>query len=261
MPTSQRITRIRPRRLGIALVVAVLPLVVLAGITRPRDTVAAGMINDVNVVEMTSAQCLQCHVPDANFSHPSQVVPQMTVPASMPLEGGKVTCITCHDNTMAGHASNRRAVKPGPLLRTTENATGAFCNECHTDSRTISRASMHPGAVSRAHERFTLGGHALVGQDDSRNCLSCHDGSIATDVSGKSMTGARNVASHGTGTSYPGGGNAALGLKPRPRLEAALRLPADRVACITCHSMYSHEKKLVVKSNANSALCLSCHEQ
>lgn len=261
MPRTQRITRFRPRRLGIAVVVAALPLVVLAVMTRPRDTVAAGMINDVNVVTMTSAQCLQCHVPDANFSHPSQITPQMAVPESMPLEGGQVTCITCHDNTLAGHANNRRAAKPGPLLRTTENPTIVFCAQCHTESVTVSRSSMHPGAMARAHERFTLGGHALVGEDNSRNCLSCHDGSIAMDVSGNSMTGARGPASHGTGMLYPAAGNAMLGLKSRAKLEAALRLPADRVACITCHSLYSHEKKLIVKSNANSALCMSCHEQ
>jgi predicted CXXCH cytochrome family protein len=42
-------------------------------------------------------------------------------------------------------------------------------------------------------------------------------------------------------------------------IDSRIKLFDNRVGCTSCHSPFSGEAKLLVMSNRNSNLCLSCH--
>ena len=49
---------------------------------------------------------VSCHQMPTGLSHPVGVTPSMAVPAGLPLDAGRVSCTTCHDEqAAAGHAS------------------------------------------------------------------------------------------------------------------------------------------------------------
>ncbi len=73
----------------------------------------------------TPAPCERCHDDPGKTSHPTGIVPSMKVPADLPLEGGRVTCTTCHDVTA------RRAT--GRALLRRDEAGSAMCRACHRD--------------------------------------------------------------------------------------------------------------------------------
>lgn len=103
-------------------------------------------------------------------------------------------------------------------------------------------------------------------------CLSCHDGVIASDVYsgghaaslahqlGSSQFGARTLSSHPIGVKYPLA-------EPKYRAISLVKsdgrivLPEGRVQCISCHDPHNtaRNRGMLVKSNAGSRLCLSCH--
>lgn len=237
------------RSLGIALCV----LLVLLPVTSARKWASA---TATLPPQMTAAQCAHCHPSDAAQSHPVAIRPSMTVPADFPLEDGKITCITCHENTAEGH---NQAAKTS-LVRGRFRGP-AFCAQCHITDR-ISAASMHPTALARAHLASTEQGGAI----ESRICLSCHDGTLAPD----SFVNAERPASaiitpaangHPIDMAYPASGRTRRGqvLVGAGLLDRRLRLDRGQVTCGTCHSLYSTQPSLLVMSNHSSQLCLSCH--
>jgi predicted CXXCH cytochrome family protein len=243
---------------------------------------------------MSGAQCARCHEAQAGFSHPVDIVPTMAVPAMLPLENGKVTCVTCHDNTLEAHSRDRTATASGghaeALLRNGLDAT-VLCTQCHVVTG-ITRKAMHPIGVGRAHllwARATLtNGQLAAGSkaavrpaslgvadaslaaatnDGSRTCAGCHDGTVATDALGSGSRGMVGFSLRGTvegghlfAISYdrPRGRNRSL--KPANMLDPRIRLFNGQVGCESCHSPYSTQPKLLVMSNESSRLCLSCHE-
>lgn len=116
---------------------------------------------------------------------------------------------------------------------------------------------------------------------ESAKCLSCHDGSFASDVtSGLAPRGMRGFlgkeSEHPIGMYYSAVGKGKFGkYVPRGVLNPAIVLVDGRVSCVSCHVKDSakdnrlmsttsdHEsctggEKLAV-SNYGSGLCLSCH--
>ncbi|MHB1155660.1 MAG: cytochrome c3 family protein [Phycisphaerales bacterium] len=291
--------------LRIALTLMLLAVIVFASrITRADDTAmayvpdpadmldppanAANNLQEPNFRGWTDADCNGCHTTQAGYSHPVNVKPPMAVPSHLPLVAGRVACITCHDNSSAAaHAQARQSHTP--LLR--QSTAANFCTQCHNpgdSSHSAGRASMHGAMLGKAHLRkpayvkqfaplpaarsdfaSTFGNSILDAA--SQSCLTCHDGSLAADVStgsgaGSVFNSSFNAArDHPMGMTYPtrpqittsSGGFAPF--RPFASLDPRITLIDNKIGCLSCHSPYSTEDHLLVMPNTRSALCLACH--
>lgn len=218
-------------------------------------------------------RCRGCHQIDAFLSHPVNIAPTMDVPASLPLDYGRISCLTCHDSRVEqeGHASDPS--RPG-LIRDNQSRV-TLCTSCHKNA-SESYQDMHATSLSRAHlmsrtEGSTSDSHTWPGRLDheSSTCLSCHDGSVASDV-GHTPEGASSLprfanmpfGSHPIGIDYQitNQDPHVAPLKPRSSLDSRIRLFNNQLGCGSCHSPYSPLKNILVMSNQRSALCLTCHD-
>ncbi len=106
-------------------------------------------------------------------------------------------------------------------------------------------------------------------------CLSCHDGTIASEIVGGGSDDALFASGalvnpgrdHPIGVEYPPLARARPALRrdyvPIAKLESEgrIKLPEGRVECVSCHephNAYGH-RGMLVKSDRRSGLCLSCH--
>jgi len=171
----------------------------------------------------------------------------------------------------------------------TWNASGEMCNVCHTphNALAVTDAPLWDHTVTTA--TFTLYSSpsmdATVGQPtgSSKLCLSCHDGTVALDnyageTSGTTfISGVRNVGTdfsndHPISFTY----DATLATDDGDLFDPAVKLSslggtvdedmllAGQVQCSSCHDVHrggSSTGKLLVMSNAGSALCLTCHDK
>lgn len=201
--------------------------------------------------------CLECHNMPQENSHPIGMVPSMRVPEEFMLDwGGKMTCVTCHDPHAA--ANNQ-------YLRT-ETRGRNFCTLCHRGL--LPMQDPHVGTVSIAHAKRG------VYHDDSQlsqildpismECLSCHDGVIASDASykiigGDAVTYQREGLSHPIGMDYRKSAMHDRELRPVEALSPYIALYDGKVGCASCHNPYSSQHRMLTMSNAGSALCLECH--
>lgn len=147
-----------------------------------------------------------------------------------------------------------------------------LCTPCHVPHIAPARAPLldkRPDARGR-YRPYNAEGSEL--DATSMLCLSCHDGVIAPDVftsahgtqwarqTGRSPFGQGGATGHPIGIRYPSA-------SPRYQSEAsvvsdgAIKLPGGRIQCISCHDPHNTERHegMLVKSNAGSRLCLSCH--
>jgi predicted CXXCH cytochrome family protein len=220
-----------------------------------------------SAAHMSAQQCASCHQVDSTFSHPTGVRPSFAVPAAFPLSQGAIACTTCHLDTASAHAEARQ--NGSFLLRGTAD-NSAFCYNCHASNEMTSQAQ-HPMATGFAHLQWPRQAgrsvHTLsAGDDGSRSCLMCHDGTVASDSFGGAtgLPGQRHATGgHPTSVAYsPSARNGGDGwaLRPAGTLDARLRLFNGQVGCATCHSPYSRQEKLLVMDNHSSKMCLSCHE-
>ena len=169
----------------------------------------------------------------------------------------------------------------------TWNATGEICVVCHTPhhaDNTVSDAPLWNHEVTTAtftpYSSGTL--DATVGQPNgsSKLCLSCHDGTVAVDnfggrtngnefVSGNDLIGTdltddhpvsfvydATLASTDGGLNDPTTTNSGLGGTIDDDM-----LIGSQLQCASCHDVHngSGVGHLLVKSNSNSDLCLTCH--
>jgi len=168
------------------------------------------------------------------------------------------------------------------------NSTGEICVVCHTPHNADISVTNAPlwnhevtGATFTVYSSATLTAND-VGQPDgaSKLCLSCHDGTVAVDnfggntngqefVSGDHLIGTDlsndhpvsfvyddNLATSDGGLYKPSTTNSGLGGTIAQDL-----LFSNKLQCASCHDVHngSGVAKLLVKSNAASALCLTCH--
>lgn len=246
--------------------------------SRTQESLDPNLLNTGNVSSWTNSSCGNCHDNDALFSHPVNVIAPMGVPAGLPLENGRVTCVTCHDNASVELHMQART-NHTPMLR--DLGPVNLCQQCHE-----STPSMHASRLDQAHFNNMSARHGFGstsktsasnvsleidpdGMDSvTRNCLTCHDGSVAKDVSsGTSMLNRRTLGSR---ADHPLGVYPTNGIKAVPTgemdyfvnpnaLDSRIHLVEGKVSCVSCHSPYSSENKLLVMSNSYSKLCLSCH--
>lgn len=205
----------------------------------------------------TDSRCGGCHATATGLSHPVGVQPSMPVPADLPLEQGQITCVTCHDDSSA-EAHARARLQHNSLLRTNAD----LCSQCH-DQSIMTRQSMHGSALGQAHLAWPgQPRHTDTHDSDRTNtCLSCHDGSLASDPGVRVGAGARSDTDHPIGIVYSPRSMAKVRtLVPAAMLDSRIRLFDGKVGCGSCHSPYSSREKLLIMSNRDSALCLSCHD-
>jgi predicted CXXCH cytochrome family protein len=169
------------------------------------------------------------------------------------------------------------------------NFSGEICQPCHTPHD----ANLDvPGAPLWNHQSTTatfqlyasptFDGAATIGQPSgpSKLCLSCHDGTVALDNYG-GFTGGSNYAALQVGTDLrddhpisftydstlasqdqglydPTTQNSGLGSTIHVDL-----LHEGRLECSSCHDVHNQSGSdfLLVKSNAGSSLCLTCHNK
>lgn len=197
--------------------------------------------------------CAQCHSFNPTFSHPVNIVPSMRVPDRLPLDDGKLTCVTCHTVTGPEHTT-----AGDPQLRM---AAGQLCMSCHAN--TPLRDQLRHGAnIGRAHLARSSQKVRQAGQLDaeSRNCMSCHDGSMASDAGTiRAMDASAIDAEHPIGNVYNKPARESA-LAPSMMLNAQIRLLDGKVGCGSCHSPYSTEKSHLVMANNRAQLCMSCHQ-
>jgi predicted CXXCH cytochrome family protein len=124
----------------------------------------------------------------------------------------------------------------------------------------------HSAVMQKAH--FKPDTSAMRRQIDpvSRDCLSCHDGSIAklSAVSVGSWTHTTNLRGynagiHPIGIDYEESRRRHGGLKAVFAIDKRIKLVEGKVSCASCHDPYSDRKGRLVMDNRGSRLCLGCH--
>lgn len=161
---------------------------------------------------------------------------------------------------------------------------GEICKPCHTphfSNRSASKALWNHELTNATYTMFNnVPGTAATDFDSkSRLCLSCHDGTVALDSFG-GQTGVNFVPSHANvGTDlqddHPVGSNGIYPTMPSTRFRDPTTFPSSVrlrswvdgsgvtqtvVSCGSCHTPHGNGfPKLLVISNAGSALCLTCH--
>jgi len=235
--------------------------------------------------EWTGSHCGTCHQVEQEFSHPIDIVPSMPIPEHLPLEEGRMTCVTCHDNTSSESHAVAREEHTG-LLRGGD-AGVQFCMQCHATDQS-GRGTYHAMALQKAHLRpmttslsgesgsvgWSAQGRASSGSFDeqSSTCLGCHDGTAAAGdhSSGDPFnygggTGVDIGLSHPIGVRYPRTGRhwrQGAPMHPASSLDPRVSLgEGGTVSCTSCHNLYSPIDALLVMPNDGSALCLSCHDE
>ncbi len=168
------------------------------------------------------------------------------------------------------------------------NSSGEICIVCHTPHNAVTSVTNAPlwnHSVS-AVASYTLYASptmdAAVGQPtgSSKLCLSCHDGTVALENFGGVINGTNHVSTaNNVGTDLSNDhpisitySDALAGTDGGLRLPstatgvgtgtiAATMLTAGVMQCSSCHDVHNkyNVTHLLKKSNAGSALCLTCH--
>jgi predicted CXXCH cytochrome family protein len=167
------------------------------------------------------------------------------------------------------------------------NATGQICIICHGPHNTdvaVQDAPLwnHESTMAAFTPYSSSSMNATTGQPDasSKLCLSCHDGTVAIDnfsgntsgtfyISGETFIGTDLSDDHPVSFTYdvalsqadgeladPSTTNSGLGGTIQQDL-----LIGNKVQCASCHDVHNSSgiDNLLIKSNAQSELCLTCH--
>jgi len=209
--------------------------------------------------------CLSCHreQQSKDLNHPLGVLGGK---ASSPID-----CLTCHEaaSTRPQHTQRTRG-SHDPLLKANPQQ---LCLSCHKQEGLSNASSLSHGlAMGRAHLATSSKAPARgLGLDrESRDCLSCHDGSTASAAGVREHGSAawagleqasriRNM--HPVGVRYDASSKGSMAPQYRPKrsLPISIRLFDDKVGCGSCHSLYSREEQMLAANPQRGKLCLSCH--
>jgi predicted CXXCH cytochrome family protein len=169
------------------------------------------------------------------------------------------------------------------------NTSGEVCVVCHTPHNALNSAVDKPlwdhyetSSVFTLYDSNTFEGFGTIGQPDGHSlmCLSCHDGTVAVDsfggatgselLSGADMIGTDLSDDHPISFTY----DTTLattdgGLYDPSTQTSGLGGTVDddmlfggKVQCSSCHNVHDDTiDPFLRKSNAASALCLTCHNK
>lgn len=217
----------------------------------------------VDRAQVRPESCTTCHAFSEGTSHPVNVLASGPTPHDLPLQAGRITCLTCHEDR-AREDHSRTNGRGDPMLRRDPDSEG-LCMSCHTNSSRASDA--HAIGVRSAHggPRDSRAARTSFGMDsESHTCISCHDGSAAMDAGGHTMMrmGFGSAVEHPIGvelvTRNAGTPSEVRFVSPQSR-DPRVRLYDGKVGCGSCHSVYSALEDHLVVENTQSRLCLSCH--
>lgn len=164
----------------------------------------------------------------------------------------------------------------------TWNPGGQICQPCHTPHNAFTLANVPLWNHATTAATFTL--YAAGGTLDatdlgqpagvSKACLSCHDGTVALDsfggatgtnmLSGSALLGTSLANDHPVSFTYDANLRTADGELKDPTVAPISNLLfGGKMECASCHDVHNTPNiaKLLVMSNASSALCLTCHNK
>jgi len=229
-----------------------------------------GLKNPTILTREPNYLCVNCHKDNVERSHPSDFIPPKKLPKQFPLFNGRMVCITCHfphrkykNNLPEG--SQTDFIQPGPYLLRADSAGKVFCYTCHQGSFVSEAIDSHAISYKKAHTKPIDYSKKELIDDNSRECLSCHDGTLSTaagtQVRGLSWEHNKNIGlSHPIGVDYESVYMNKSGEYVSPELlDPRIILVNGKIACETCHNHYSNIKKHLVMDNFKSRLCLACH--
>ena len=217
----------------------------------------------------------KCHVetPD-NYIHPVGIVPsqekKIKIPAELPLQEGKITCLTCHDIYWQ---CQKRRVDKNSLRGSPFPKRSDFCYKCHDDS---SYMMLDP------HSQLNAWGKIIV-----EKCLYCHtekpDETRAHYQEVQFIGDLEVICQRCHVIRGNHAGNVNHMVKPSPKMltrmqtmeqEFGIILPLDengRLTCITCHN--PHDKGVIqtespaakgagskYRHRLPGSLCAECHQ-
>ncbi len=211
----------------------------------------------------------------------------------MKLPGRIIIALLLVAGASAAHAQSRTTITDSPHNLSPKTSQGPdVCRYCHAPHGAIGGARglwNHQLSTSDtklpadpANPKAT---GSLPANSPSRLCLSCHDGTVALGstyadremlptsklpVSGGSLLGTDLQRDHPLSfdawTRNPNLRDDLFTSMPRKTANTAVKLPAGRVECTTCHEPHTanidpqRPTKFLVTNNAQGALCKSCHE-
>jgi len=209
-----------------------------------------------NLKPVPSSVCEKCHAESRQkLSHPIDVAPETSMPADMPLEDGKLSCITCH----FVHPFSIKYKRFTYFLLRRPGKGAPFCSACHRiDAKGhIVFENLHQSSYQATDRGGSLDRYTL-------QCIQCHDDRI--DNPGRALGAGRwqhfaaSRLNHPVGISYAGIANKnPRKFNPAPMLPDEIRFFNGKIGCGTCHNTHSKEKSMLVMSNWRSSLCLVCH--
>lgn len=110
-----------------------------------------------------------------------------------------------------------------------------------------------PGAEELQHH-----GVRADAEGNAFECLSCHDGLIASQVHMNTKLG-NYFCNHPVNRDYPPPENSDY-LPLESVTGAGIRLLHGQITCISCHNLKNSEKYHLVVPLDNSNLCFNCHK-
>ncbi|GDX80540.1 hypothetical protein LBMAG42_23510 [Deltaproteobacteria bacterium] len=187
----------------------------------------AGTKSAPGAVKPIEVACKQCH-PDADM-HPIGLKPvDVKVPDSFPLEGGALSCATCHENPSCD-AKRSTAV---PYMRGgNPEPKSDFCYRCHEPSSKARKSPHEPtetarasGACGACHSSIPMAGsspyESSLRLDPRLICTTCHPDAV--------HAGAQEHIGAKVKTPLKGAAAKALALGPN-----------GQINCWTCHDVHT----------------------
>ena len=190
-----------------------------------------------------------------------------------------VFCITVQGQEDL-EAKGKIATTPHNLTRSSGMAAGdtlitdySLCRSCHVPHKATAVEPLwyrkdKASNFEMGKELPPTDAHVHPLDPASRNCLSCHDGSMAPSFPFRDENQDQQVNLTAPETRAPANYNMHLFNFPasgmeisRPGASSALMLTAqNEVGCITCHDPHNNEKGHFLRiTNDRSAICLECH--
>ncbi len=162
--------------------------------------------------------------------------------------------------------------------------SGDLCIACHYTQRSDipEEAPLWNPSANYDQQFGNAFGHSRRDRDrwtgagaGSLRCMPCHDGTVASDMFGGLSapradhrqhpilnTALHGASNHPVGVPYP---TLDRGFRPISAVlaEGQIPLPDGKVECVSCHDPHNESgvRDMLTKSDARSALCLTCHKK
>ncbi|TFH64012.1 MAG: hypothetical protein E4G91_07135, partial [Candidatus Zixiibacteriota bacterium] len=156
------------------------------------------------------------------------------------------------------HQPRRLIIKGDTTTIALARSESQLCADCHKSTAIPEVSPGHREAARLLHGELAKS----YSDNPSGFCLACHDVSSATLAASAGLDPPllHMPASHPFDVSLtPGYRRAGSSLKLQSQIDPAIRSFGGNITCISCHSLTSDYKSLLVTS-VESGLCTSCHD-